>query len=151
MKRQKGSAGSALVEMALVLPVLLAMMFGIAQFAWWLNSYIVLESAAATGARQLATERGFGTPWTDTVNAVDGVTASLKGAKTITLTVGGTTCTSDTTCVTLLGSSTQAPAAGTRAAVSILYTSAPLFTGGIDGLAKLLPTSQTVTTSVLVQ
>jgi Flp pilus assembly protein TadG len=148
MKRQKGAA---LVELALVLPLLLAMMFGIAQFAWWLNSYIVLESAAAIGARQLSTERGFSTPWTDTENAIDGVTSALKGPLTITISVGGTTCGTDSYCASLLGTSTQAPAAGTRAAVSLTYTSAPLFNGHLYGLGTLLPTSQTVTTSALVQ
>lgn len=151
MTRIKRQKGAALVELALVLPVLLAMMFGIAQFAWWLNSYIVLQSAAAIGARTLATERGFGKPWTDTVNAINGVASSLSALPAITLTVGGTKCTGDSDCASYLGTSSQAPAAGTRAAVSLAYTYRPLFTGGLDGLATLLPTSQIVTTSALVQ
>lgn len=148
MKRQKGVA---LVEFALVLPVLLGLMYGIAQFAWWLNNFIVLESAAAAGARQLAMERGFGTPYTDAVNAIEGVTSTLSSTPTITLSVGGTACGSDTACSSMLGTATHAPAAGTQAGVSLAYTPTPLFTGRLDGLGSLLPTSQTVATSALVQ
>lgn len=139
------------MEFALVLPVLLGLIYGIAQFAWWLNSFIVLESAAAAGARQLAAERGFGSPYTDTVNAINAATAALNAAPRITLSVGGTVCANDTDCSSILGSSTQAPAVGTQAAVSLGYTFRPLFTGSLDNLGSILPTSQTVTTSALVQ
>ncbi len=149
MKRRQ--RGATAVEFALTLPVLLAMLFGIAQLAWWMMSYVVLQSAAATGARQLSMERGFGTPYTDTVNAIEQQTGVLANATTIVLSVGGTVCANDVTCTSALGSSTDAPVAGTQAAVSLNYTFKPLFTGSLDGLGTLLPTTQTVTTASLVQ
>lgn len=44
--------GQALVEMALVLPILLIIVFGIIEFGRIMNTYLILTNAAREGARQ---------------------------------------------------------------------------------------------------
>jgi hypothetical protein len=50
--------GQAMVEMALVLPVLLLVVTGILTFGLAFNNYILLTEAASVGARTLAISRG---------------------------------------------------------------------------------------------
>jgi Flp pilus assembly protein TadG len=50
--------GQALVEMALVLPVLLLVVTGILTFGLAFNNYILLTEATSVGARTLAISRG---------------------------------------------------------------------------------------------
>jgi Flp pilus assembly protein TadG len=47
----RGSRGQSLVEMALTLPLLLLLVFGIIEFGRILNAYIVVTNAAREGAR----------------------------------------------------------------------------------------------------
>jgi Flp pilus assembly protein TadG len=150
MKR-KNQRGAAAVEFALVLPVLLALLFGTVQFGWLMNNYLALTNAASLGAHQLAAERGYTTPYTDTQQAILAATSALKSALTITMSVGGTTCTSDSTCATALGTSTTAPAAGTEAKVSLGYSFTPLFNGALYSLKSIMPTSLSANMSELVQ
>ncbi|MHB0875764.1 MAG: TadE family protein [Anaerolineae bacterium] len=49
--RQPGRAGQSLVEMALVLPLLLLLVFGIIEFGRVFNAYIIVTNAAREGAR----------------------------------------------------------------------------------------------------
>ena len=143
--------GATVVEFALVLPVLLLLVFGIAQFGWLMNNYIVLTNAAAAGARLLASERGYSTPYTDTKTAVLAATSALNNTPTITMTVGTTTCTSDATCITALGTSSQPPTSGTRATVSLSYTFVPPFKGSLYNLKAMMPSTLSANTSVVVQ
>jgi Flp pilus assembly protein TadG len=147
-KRQRGAAA---VELALVLPLLLAVIFGTVQFGWLINNYLVLTSAASLGAHQLALERGYASPYTDTQSAILAQTVALKGALTISMSVGGTSCSSNTTCATALGTSTQAPAAGTQASVQLGYAFSPLFTGALFNLKAIMPTGLSARMSELVQ
>lgn len=48
---KKGSGGQSTVELALLLPVILFILFGIAEFGRAFNAYITLENAAREGAR----------------------------------------------------------------------------------------------------
>jgi Flp pilus assembly protein TadG len=150
MKR-KNQRGAAAVEVALVLPVVLALLFGTVQFGWLINNYLVLTNAAALGAHQLAAERGYTTPYTDTQNAILAQTGPLKGALTISMKVGGTSCTSDSTCASALGTSTSAPTAGTQAYVQLGYAFAPLFGGSLYNLKAIMPTSLSAQMSEVVQ
>jgi Flp pilus assembly protein TadG len=61
-KRRKGEDGQALVEFALVIPLLLVVLFGIVQFGIMMNTYINVSDAARSGARQLALEQGNNDP-----------------------------------------------------------------------------------------
>jgi Flp pilus assembly protein TadG len=58
MKRRiKRQEGQALVEFAIVIPVLLLIVLGIMQFGILFNNYITLTDAVRTGARQAAVSR----------------------------------------------------------------------------------------------
>ena len=95
----KDRTGSALVEFAIVFPLLVFLILGLAQFGLIFYNYILVTNAAATGARQLSISRWDPTPYTDTVNAINNATTNLSGL-TITLSVNGTACTSDSSCST---------------------------------------------------
>lgn len=157
MMNTKHETGAALVEFTLVLPLLLMLLFGIIQFGWLFYNYAVLTSAASTGARLLATQRGYATPYSDTKTAVlsaAGVIAplaSLNKTLTINLSVNGTSCQSDAACATALGTASQAPAAGTQASISLSYLFAPVLGSSLGSLALIVPSSLNATMSELVQ
>ncbi|MGL5206155.1 MAG: TadE/TadG family type IV pilus assembly protein [Acidaminococcaceae bacterium] len=54
IKLIKNKKGQALVEMAIILPVLIALIFGMTDFARVLNSYLVATQASREGARVAA-------------------------------------------------------------------------------------------------
>ena len=70
--------GQALVEFALVLPVLLVLVTAILQFGLLFNNYITLTDAVRSGARSLALGRGLSDPCdlavTQTVNSACAIT-----------------------------------------------------------------------------
>jgi len=49
--------GQAMVEFALILPILITLVFGIIQFGILFNHYLTLTDAVRTGARQAAVSR----------------------------------------------------------------------------------------------
>jgi Flp pilus assembly protein TadG len=112
----RNSFGTVAVEFALVGPVLLLAMVGIFVFGIALNNWVILTNAAEAGALQFAASRGDsdGTPWTDTTNAIYNAAGNLmpfvKTSLTITLSVNGTACTSDATCLTALSTNAGNPA-----------------------------------------
>jgi len=149
--RRKKQRGVATVEVALVLPFLLALIFGVVQFGWLINNYLVLTNTASLAAHLLASERGYSAPYTDTQSVITAQTKNLKGALTISISVGGSSCTSDSSCAAALGSSTQAPATGTQAQVQLGYSFMPLFGGSLYKLKSIMPTGLSATMSELVQ
>jgi Flp pilus assembly protein TadG len=91
--RRKNEEGQALVEFALVLPVLLLVVTGILVFSVFLNNYLTLTDAVSTGARQLSISRGQTTDpckLTDTTieNAAPFIT---PGSLTFTFVLNGAT------------------------------------------------------------
>jgi Flp pilus assembly protein TadG len=56
----RSETGQAATEMALVLPILAAILLGIAQFGILFNNYITLTDATRTGARKAAVSRFTG-------------------------------------------------------------------------------------------
>jgi Flp pilus assembly protein TadG len=60
--RGRREGGQALVEMALAMPLLIIMLFGILQFGIIYNQYITLTDAVRSGARELSLERGETNP-----------------------------------------------------------------------------------------
>lgn len=52
MKCLRNDRGQALVEFALILPILLILIMGIVQFGLVLNAYITIENASREGARR---------------------------------------------------------------------------------------------------
>ncbi|APC15215.1 hypothetical protein BLL42_05570 [Pseudomonas frederiksbergensis] len=157
MMNTRHETGATVVEFTLVLPVLLMLLFGIIQFGWLFYNYAVLTNAASTGARLLATQRGYATPYSDTKNAVLSAAgiiaplASLNQTLTINVAVNGASCQSDAACATALGTASQAPAAGTQASITLTYLFAPVLGGSLGSLALIVPPSLNATMSELVQ
>ena len=109
----------ASVEFALLAPVLFLLVLGMCQFGITLNQYLTLTNAVRSGARQLSISRGGATPWADTINQIYGSAPNLTQASlTITISVNGTACASDTACKTALSA---AGATGAPAAVTATY------------------------------
>lgn len=52
MKHLKNQKGQALVEFALILPILLLLVMGILQFGMMLSTYLTIENASREGARK---------------------------------------------------------------------------------------------------
>jgi Flp pilus assembly protein TadG len=107
-----GKRGAVAVEFAIVVPVQLVIVTGIAQFGLTLNEYVMLTNAVATGAQLFSISRGTTpTPHTSTVSAIEAVAPSLIPANlTITLSVNGTACTTDAACQTALSNAATNPA-----------------------------------------
>jgi Flp pilus assembly protein TadG len=107
-----GKRGTVAVEFAIVVPVLLVILTGIAQFGLTLNQYVMLTNAVATGAQLFSISRGTtSTPYTSTVTAIEGAALTLTPANlTITLSVNGTACTTDSACQTALTNNATNPA-----------------------------------------
>jgi Flp pilus assembly protein TadG len=51
MNTLKNEKGQSLVEFAIILPILLLLLFGIAEFGIMLNSYLTIQNVAREGAR----------------------------------------------------------------------------------------------------
>ncbi|RBP66000.1 TadE-like protein [Alkalibaculum bacchi] len=95
LKLGKSDKGQALVEFALVLPILLALILGMIEFGWILNGKITLTNAAREGARVAAIYHDKGAVVDDAKEAV--INASVASSLTI---IGvNTTFSSDTTTV----------------------------------------------------
>ena len=115
----KNEVGAAMVEFAIVLPLLLVVLLGIVQFAIFFYQYVIVENAAATGARTFVTNRPYTqpsnsscnsgcptacyTPYSSTVSAIQTATGGLAWSNvTYTMSANGSTCSSDAACGTNL-------------------------------------------------
>lgn len=88
---RKNEHGSALVETALALPILLIMLTGIFTFSIALNQKLLLSEAVSTGGRVLALERGANDPCADTANAIYGASPTISASSmSLSIIVGGT-------------------------------------------------------------
>ncbi len=72
-----GDTGGALVEMALVMPILLCLMTGIFSVSTALYQKLQLAEALSSGGRVLAAERGLTDPCADTVAAIHSAAPGL--------------------------------------------------------------------------
>jgi len=149
LKKQKGIAA---VEFAVVAPVLLAIVLGLAQFGWLLGNYVMVANAASAGARYFAAQRGSTTPYSGTQTQVQTAGSTLTtGNLSITATVNGANCTSDTACAADLTSAASGSAVAT-AAVTVTYSNfSPLFKGALAGLYTMMPTALNATAVERVQ
>ncbi len=104
-------AGVSSIEFALIAPILMTLAIGLAQFGLVLNSYVELTEAVRDGARQFALSRGTSTPYSGTVSVINAAAVNLTVASlTITTSINGTACSTDSTCQTALTSATGSPA-----------------------------------------
>jgi len=120
----RGEEGGALVEMAMVLPMLMLIVTGIFAFGIALNNYLQLTDAVDTGARLLAISRGQTTdPCASVVSAIERGAPFLKPASlsfTFVLngtSYSGTSCSSSSTTTGAAGNLVQ----GTSAQVTVTY------------------------------
>jgi Flp pilus assembly protein TadG len=117
-------SGQAMVEMALVLPVLLLVVTGILTFGLAFNNYVLLTEATSIGARTIAISRGATTdPCATASSAVIAAAPLLTPANlSFTFVLNGATY-SGTSCSS--GSSTTGAAAnlvqGANAIVTVTY------------------------------
>ena len=70
--------GQAAAEMALILPILCAILLAIAQFGIAFNNYITLTDATRAGARKAAVSRFIGDDGASAVAAVRDAASNLK-------------------------------------------------------------------------
>ena len=73
--------GQAATEMALILPILAAILLGIAQFGILFNNYITLTDATRTGARKAAVSRFTGDKGAAAELAVRAAASNLTPSK----------------------------------------------------------------------
>jgi Flp pilus assembly protein TadG len=149
--QKKSHRGGAAVEFALLLPLLLVILIGIAQFSWLIGNYIIVTHAAAVGAHLLASERGFSSPYTETVASVTNALGPLQNPLAITTSINGVACTSNSACQSALGTMTNAPSAGSTATVSLVYTFTPFFSGTLGGVSIFAPNQIASTMTEVIQ
>ena len=76
--RRTNENGQALVEFAIVLPLLLMILYGVIQFGIVFNNYIQVTSAAREGARKASVSRTLGSSAATTA-ATDAAVAAAPG------------------------------------------------------------------------
>ena len=134
--------GASLVEFVIVLPLLMIVLLGVTQFGIFFYDYATLENAAVLGERNFLQQRPFYntasncgsnnicptscfTPYSSTVSLIQTATAGLQASKvTTTLSVAGTTCTSNSQCGNALCSayfSTGSYSTAQTASVTVSY------------------------------
>jgi Flp pilus assembly protein TadG len=103
--------GTVTIEFAVIAPVLLLLVLGTFQFGLVISNYVLLTNAVGAGARQFALSRGATTPYADTVSVITGSSPTLTAANiTVTLSVNGTSCSSNSACTTALTNAAGQPA-----------------------------------------
>lgn len=117
--RLRDRRGVAAMEFGLIAPMFLLLFFGIAETGIVFYEYMTLINAVTAGANQLALSAGIdSTPYTDAKTVVTQAAPTLTPL-TITMSVNGTNCATDSTCGTALSS-----AAAQYATVSAEYSCA---------------------------
>jgi Flp pilus assembly protein TadG len=102
--------GATAVEFALLAPALCMLLMGIVQFGLAFNNYITLNQAVTAGGRQFSLSRGSSTPRSSTVSLVQSAAVNLTVANiTITTTVNGAACSTDSACQTALSANAKQP------------------------------------------
>ncbi|MGA8089650.1 MAG: TadE/TadG family type IV pilus assembly protein [Terracidiphilus sp.] len=87
----RGDHGGALVEMALVMPIMLAMLTSIFSFSVVLYQKLQLGEAVSNAGRVMALERGDSDPCATTASAIYASAPALaKSNMTLTFILGGT-------------------------------------------------------------
>lgn len=81
--RLRREDGQAAAEMALVLPILTAILLAIAQFGVVFNNYITLTDATRTGARKAAVSRFVGDNGAAAAAAVKAAASNLNQTKLV--------------------------------------------------------------------
>jgi Flp pilus assembly protein TadG len=104
-------AGIALVEFALILPLVCLLVFGIIAFGMALSNYVDLAEGVRAASRVLAQASAFPTQaYSNAQTYFASATANLNQANlTMTVTVNGTSCNSAAACDAALAAATGDP------------------------------------------
>ena len=99
--------GIAAMEFGVLAPTLFLIVLGGVKFGLAVNHYMILTSAAEQGAQVLALMRGQppASNYSTAYSAVTAAAAALGGTVTVSMTVGGTACTSSNCVVGTAGQS----------------------------------------------
>lgn len=112
-----GERGGALVELALVIPVILLLITGMFSVSLVMYQKETLAEAVSSGARFLAADRGDNDPCASTANVVYGAAPNLSQSKiSLSFVLNGTSYPTTTTC-----SGTSAMASGATATLTATY------------------------------
>jgi Flp pilus assembly protein TadG len=110
-KLARDCAGAAAAEFGMVLPMLLLLLIGMVEFGLTINNYIMVTDAASAGGRLFSISRGATSPYEATVSQIYQAAPNLdQSTLTITLSVNGTLCDTDTACSNELASAQGQPA-----------------------------------------
>ena len=116
-----GQSGNAAIEFAFLGPLFLLLILAGIQFGLLLKNYVILTNAVDDGAMLFSISRSSTTPYTNAINAIQTAAPSLTAASlTITLSVNGTACSSDSACSTAL--TAAAPSGGTLTPATVTAT-----------------------------
>ena len=119
--RGSGTRGSALVEMALSLPIMLGIMTGIFSFSIALYQKLELAEAVSNGGRVLAVDRGDSDPCDTTAKAIYAAAPTLNSSGiTLNFVLNGVS--SGASCPGSGGGANPNLVAGESATVSATYT-----------------------------
>lgn len=149
MKSQKGTAA---IEMAVMMPVILLVLLGIAQFGWLLVNYIAVGNAASAAARTFASQRGTTTPYTTTLAQARRAASFLNQSSiAISTAVNGIACSDDASCAADLAPASSA-AVNVPVNVSVIYSGFnPVVPGNYLNLKSMMPSLLTATVAARVQ
>ena len=100
LRRRNRESGQAMVEFALVLPVLLLILLAILKFGLLFENYLTLTDAVRSGARTLAIGRGTANACTPAVAQVKASAGSLNQSS-LTVSTSTITFTSPDSCTSL--------------------------------------------------
>jgi Flp pilus assembly protein TadG len=119
-----GERGSALVEMAVTLPIMMAVMTGIFSFSIALYQKLQLAEAVSNAGHVLATDRGDNDPCTTATNAIYGAAPGLTQSNLkITYTLNGNNYGSNvTSCAAGAGAANANMVANGSAQIQATYT-----------------------------
>ena len=116
--RKRSSAGNALVEFTILMPLLMVTMTGMVAFGFSLHNEIVLSNAVNLGAQALAFSRGQTTdPCATAYAAITAAAPSLTSGISVSYVINGTSYSATTTCAAGAAEMTQ----GTSVQVTATY------------------------------
>jgi len=121
---KRGDEGNALVEMAITLPIMMAVITGVASFSIALYQKMLLAEAVSNAGHVLATDRGDTNPCTTATNALYAAAPGLAQSNlTLTYTLNGHSYGSGTTtCPGTSGAANVNMVAGGNAQIQATYT-----------------------------
>lgn len=128
-RKDDGEQGNALVELAVVLPMMMLLITAMVTFGLWLNTYLVLSHATDVGARNLAVSRGATlNPCSDAVTLIQSAAPNLAASGlTYTFNIGSGTFSGSSTGFSGTNTTSCSVAgvgdmvAGANASVSVTY------------------------------